>query len=532
MAQEDMPFTQEGITPDILINSLCLSGDTLVTLANGEVRYIKDIYESDEEIVTVDPVSLEISHTKYKDGFKKRASNMKQITTSSIRKIKCTSEHKFLILRNNEIIWVETDQIIPYQDKMFIYHSTLPVRNDDGIDLVIDGIEKSHFYYKRLEELGFIGKISKQKQCILARMLGYVDSDGHICYRNEKTGSTRCYFYMGEMEDYHELCRDVEVLGFKKPSVRKTNHSFTAEMETAFGYLMILLGACVGNKNKVERKFPDFIKYGSSEVKREFLSGFQGGDGGRVGVNWKFEQQQINIYSIPHRVYIDDDEIHKSHTDYIDELMKIYEFFDIIVTKRTYSAEVKNAIDYKISFSTNHENLNKFVDLINYRYCNLKRRTSRVPIEYLKSRMNRFWIEYQRFRKYFEYGNLVTTFVEAIDDIEDDFVYDFTTVSENHSFIANSIVSSNCIPSRMTISQLLETVLGKSCCMEGTFGDATPFTSNSTGVAEEICQRLKGHGFERHGWEAMYNGMTGEQLEAQIFIGPGKFFSHYIILFF
>ena len=83
----------------------------------------------------------------------------------------------------------------------------------------------------------------------------------------------------------------------------------------------------------------------------------------------------------------------------------------------------------------------------------------------------------------------------------------------------------------MTISQLLETVLGKSCCMEGTFGDATPFTSNSTGVAEEICQRLKGHGFERHGWEAMYNGMTGEQLEAQIFIGPGKFFSHYIIFF-
>ena len=530
--QEDMPFSASGISPDILINSLCLSGDTLVTLSNGEVKYIKDIYEKNEEIVTINPKSLEVSHTKYKDGFKKRANNMKRITTSSMRTIKCTSEHKFLILRNKEIIWVETDKIIPYQDKMFVYHSTLPVRNDDGVDLVIDEIDKSHLYYKRLNELGLFGKISKEKQSILARMLGYVDSDGHLYSRNEKTGSTRCFFYMGEMEDYNELCKDIEVLGFNKPFLKKENHSFKAEMEPSFGYLMVLLGACLGNKNKVKRKFPEFIKNGSSEVKREFLSGFQGGDGGRVSVNWKFEQQQIKMHSIPHRVYIDNDEIHNSHTEFIDELMKLYEFFGIVATKRTYATEVKNVIDYKISFSTNHENLNRFIDLISYRYCNQKRRTSRVPIEYLKSRMNKFWVEYQRFRNYFEYGDLVTTFVETIEDIEDDFVYDFTTISENHSFIANGIVSSNCIPSRMTISQLLETCLGKSCCIEGTLGDATPFSSNSSNVAEQICDRLQKNGYERHGWEQLYNGMTGEVIEAQIFFGPGKFFLFYFILFY
>lgn len=72
----------------------------------------------------------------------------------------------------------------------------------------------------------------------------------------------------------------------------------------------------------------------------------------------------------------------------------------------------------------------------------------------------------------------------------------------------------------MTISQLLETVLGKSCCIEGTFGDATPFTSNSTNIAEQICDRLQKNGYERHGWERMMNGMTGEMIEAQILIGP------------
>lgn len=72
----------------------------------------------------------------------------------------------------------------------------------------------------------------------------------------------------------------------------------------------------------------------------------------------------------------------------------------------------------------------------------------------------------------------------------------------------------------MTISQLLESVLGKACCFEGTFGDATPFSSNSTDVAESICNRLKVHGFERYGNEQLINGMTGEMIEAQIFQNP------------
>ena len=63
-------------------------------------------------------------------------------------------------------------------------------------------------------------------------------------------------------------------------------------------------------------------------------------------------------------------------------------------------------------------------------------------------------------------------------------------------------------------------MLGKACCFEGTFGDATPFSSNSVDVAESICDRLKVHGFERHGNEQLINGMTGEMIDAQVFQGP------------
>lgn len=81
------------------------------------------------------------------------------------------------------------------------------------------------------------------------------------------------------------------------------------------------------------------------------------------------------------------------------------------------------------------------------------------------------------------------------------------------------IINPHCIPSRMTINQLMECVLGKACAIEGTYGDATPFTESNRDNAEELCDRLGAHGFERTGKEMMYNGMTGEPI-GEVFIGP------------
>jgi DNA-directed RNA polymerase II subunit RPB2 len=82
------------------------------------------------------------------------------------------------------------------------------------------------------------------------------------------------------------------------------------------------------------------------------------------------------------------------------------------------------------------------------------------------------------------------------------------------------IINSHCIPSRMTINVLLETVLGKSCAIEGTFGDATPFTSNSVNIADKLCDRLQKNGYQKQGWEELINGFTGEPIKARVFVGP------------
>lgn len=80
------------------------------------------------------------------------------------------------------------------------------------------------------------------------------------------------------------------------------------------------------------------------------------------------------------------------------------------------------------------------------------------------------------------------------------------------------IMNPHALPSRMTINQLMESVLGKSCCIEGTLGDATPFTSSSVNIAEKLCNRLGMNKFERTGREMLYNGETGEPM-GMVFIG-------------
>ena len=79
------------------------------------------------------------------------------------------------------------------------------------------------------------------------------------------------------------------------------------------------------------------------------------------------------------------------------------------------------------------------------------------------------------------------------------------------------IINPHAIPSRMTIGQLKETLLGKVLLQLGMFGDGTSFSELDV---KTICEELQHNGYESYGNEVLYNGMTGEQLEANIFIGP------------
>lgn len=84
--------------------------------------------------------------------------------------------------------------------------------------------------------------------------------------------------------------------------------------------------------------------------------------------------------------------------------------------------------------------------------------------------------------------------------------------------IPDIIINPHCIPSRMTIAQLMETLLGKIGAELGCLGDGTPFNEVTLPNLEKI---LRDHlGLEPHGNEVLYNGFTGRQMETSIYMGP------------
>ena len=84
--------------------------------------------------------------------------------------------------------------------------------------------------------------------------------------------------------------------------------------------------------------------------------------------------------------------------------------------------------------------------------------------------------------------------------------------------VPDIIINPHCIPSRMTIAQLMETLLGKVGCEVGALGDGTPFGNCTVdGLASLLRDDL---GMEPHSNEILYNGFTGRQMETNIFVGP------------
>lgn len=79
------------------------------------------------------------------------------------------------------------------------------------------------------------------------------------------------------------------------------------------------------------------------------------------------------------------------------------------------------------------------------------------------------------------------------------------------------IMNPNAIPKRMTVGQLIECVVGKVSAIEGHETDGTPFNNPDIEAVKDILESL---GYERNGYEELYNGMTGRKLMAMIFIGP------------
>jgi DNA-directed RNA polymerase II subunit RPB2 len=81
------------------------------------------------------------------------------------------------------------------------------------------------------------------------------------------------------------------------------------------------------------------------------------------------------------------------------------------------------------------------------------------------------------------------------------------------------IINPHAIPSRMTIGQIVESLFGKLCTSYGAFGDCTAFQVKGSNYSTYAPLLVKA-GFNCTGNQILYNGMSGEQIQSDIYIGP------------
>lgn len=82
------------------------------------------------------------------------------------------------------------------------------------------------------------------------------------------------------------------------------------------------------------------------------------------------------------------------------------------------------------------------------------------------------------------------------------------------------IINPHAFPSRMTIGMFVESLAGKAGALHGLAQDSTPFKFDEENTAGNYFgHQLMKAGYNFHGNEPMYSGITGEEFAADIYIG-------------
>ena len=141
-----------------------------------------------------------------------------------------------------------------------------------------------------------------------------------------------------------------------------------------------------GKRTEKERKLlPNWIINGSDLVKREFISGFQGGDGREI----RYVESRPGTSSYAYQLGETSQSTDPLYKDSLMAMMKqcvqILEYFGIEVNylKERISNDTENRVIVSYKMSSNQENIIRYFKTIGYRYSKYKTTNSAKVVEYL-----------------------------------------------------------------------------------------------------------------------------------------------------
>ena len=487
----------------------CVAGDTDILLSNRmDLKKIKDINDG-EWVNTIDPSNLNPEPSSIHDYFEVMPPQLFELVTKSGRTIKATSDHPFLVNNNGICSWKKLGEL-SLDDKVVISHTEKYIYNTNKTEVIISEDLILDQYKMELIEHNFLDKkISIDKLKIIARLIGAINTNGHIDeIKKENNYYYNCSFFLGEESDVYQLADDINKLGFGYPSINRkiseikdkktgritTHRTWHVYKNGVFGYLIKMLGGFCGKKINYCKYIPDWLKNSEQSIKREFLSAFQGGDGSKLSYQKNKDTWKPHLGITMQTTY---NEFLETTINYLQDIANMFLEFNIISSVKTTKNNTDKTIVYLL-FNNNSENLLNYANTIGYRYCEEKRRLSSPIIEHLKirefnkiNRDNKYKYIIENYKNksidtlvqetgitknqiykltsesnngkhsipryiaddiynIFIKDNLldngcVSVNIESIKEIMAEPVYDFTTYSSNHSFVANSFVTHNCV---------------------------------------------------------------------------------------
>jgi DNA-directed RNA polymerase beta subunit len=510
-----IPFSDHNQSPRNCYQ--CLDIHETVLMANGSRKEIKDV-KIGEEVITFNPNTMKTSITKVIHQYIRPTENkIYRIRTVSGREIIATGNHNFMTTDG----WKSVDNM--NNDTMIgILINTKSLNNNSDRKLILDetiinerlnetNMNKNliNTHISILKKLNYMPLYSDDDRIpILSRIIGYILTDGSLNIYNKKHGgyTPQCQADFGTEDDGNEFEEDINLLGFNKCKVSEgtrtfngsTHHTFSVSHNGVFPTLLISLGISYGKTTETLRKpIPDWIMNGSDLVKREFISGIQGGDGCMIRWN-KLSNNHFNFVCASTSQQINP-KYESSLKLFMTQCVDIIKYFGIEVSL-TESKKINDErimIGYKIA--DKQANLSLYFDMIGYRYCYHKTINSAKVIEYIKiknvlqenyhnlvlqirnlydngktnseisklvdipisrisdiirsyknnrtittSRLNDNYID-KWYNKLITKSKCIFVPIQSITEIENRLISDITVESDNHSFIAgkDSFLSSN-----------------------------------------------------------------------------------------
>jgi len=516
-----IPFPEHNQSPRNTYQ--CLDLNETVLLSNGSKIAIKDIKIGDD-VVCFHPETMAMTHTKVVNHYVRETDKkIYKIITLSGREIIATEDHKFMTtegwceVRNMSINETKIG-VLPYQQNKLENNTSESSHGESNVILSEEQFRAffgshtftEHLVDKYVAELKNIDFIplhnTNDKLPILARIFGFILADGSInIYERKGNKFTACSFDFGREDDVKTFENDLEYCGFNKCKFNKSSRQFNKVIHTTYAVthngilpaLLLALGISYGRKTETARKeIPGWIMNGNKLIKREFLSGFQGGDGCKI--RWNKMDKGYNFVCAE-----TSQQIHPKFVNTLNKFMsqcvELIREFDVEVSDMKQTMVETNRIKVSYKISDKQSNLITYYDNIGYRYSSTKNNQSFMVIEYLKFKRDLFAQhkkQVEHVRKLYDeqknnteianelnikyefvssvvrsyknhrkismknlgknnieqwlkevtlFNNMLFIPVKSIELVENRMISDITVASENHSFIAgNNFLSSNC----------------------------------------------------------------------------------------